>query len=188
MISASIALAWLNLDNSQASVIQRLIDEATSLLSRELNRYVGEPKDITELKCGGYPPGAQTLVLDEDPVPGEPVVVSTRSGFVQPWVVVDPSQYELSDRLLSHASHWAPGRGTTKVDYTAGFEVDTGPEELQGVVLALVTNKWKARANETEGFQSETIGDYSYTMGNLSSIDNWSGPGGILARWRRREV
>lgn len=167
--------------------LARMVQEATAALGRELGRYLGEPMLRQETKCGGYAPGHREVFLEQDPVitTEQPLSVETRADAFTAWTTVDPTDYVVDGRTILHRNHFPPGRGTTRVTYYAGYALGDGPEELRDLVLQLVTMQWTKRHQDGQGLlmQSETLGDYSYTRGDIEVLQGWET---VVQRWRRR--
>jgi hypothetical protein len=69
---------------------------------------------------------------------------------------------------LINANYWNSGDPQNiQVTYNAGFA--TIPHDLQLAVAGLVANRWNQKKNCTFGFKSEKIGNYSYTLADVSA-------------------
>lgn len=168
-----------------AGVLERHIHAATATLGHELGRYLGEPQRQIEMHNGGrgaiqlyYDP---TIPRDDDPDPPE-FLVETKDGFGAAWAeAVDGTDYEVDGRRLVHVSAWPRGMRSVRVSYTAGYELDEGPAELRDIVLRMVVDR--ITGDQDDGLRSETIGDYSYTRGDVvSSMPDWPR---FAKQWRR---
>lgn len=188
MITPAVARAALGLgaDTTHDREIVRMIDAATATLGRELNRYLGPPRQTIDIRCGGNPPGTDVVYLAETPITEYPVVVATRGSVFEAYADLADTEYALEGQTLYARSSFPSGRGSVKVTYTHGYPVGTGPAELMDLVLAMVVARWKAgRSNTDPSMQSESLGDYSYTRGDLDALTGWAG---ARDRWRRRNV
>jgi hypothetical protein len=184
MITVEDARLSLKVDASNDELIAVLITEATATLGRELNRYLGEPREQVDLRCGGSPPGYRETFLSDDPQISEetPLTVETRATPFEAFEELDPDLWALVGLQVLARTHFPPGRGTVRLTYTVGFETGSGPEELKSLVRRLVKIGWDGAG--TKGLlRSETIGDYSYTRGDLEALTDWRS---VVNRWRRR--
>ena len=184
MITAENARLFLQTDASKDPLLEILIAEATATLGRELNRYLGPPRDQVDIRCGGQHPGNREVFLSDDPQVAEetPLIVETRATPFEAFAELDPEQWALLGLQVLTRTHLPPGRGTVRLSYTVGFAVGTGPEELQSLVRRMVKIGWDELG--TKGLlRSETIGDYSYTRGSLEALTDWRS---VVSRWRRR--
>jgi hypothetical protein len=109
--------------------------------------------------------------------------VETRAYPTAVWEVVPTTDYVVEGRALRHGTAWPCGRSNVRITYSRGFAAGNGPTELRDLVLRMVLARLKRRG--TEGLQSETIGDYSYTKVDLTDLDGWPM---IAARWRRTRI
>jgi hypothetical protein len=174
----------LGLGSEYDTTLVRLIKEATATLGRALNRYLGEPVDRVEVKCGGQPGNRVVFLVDEplDPDTPDSVEVETRTDPFSAWEPVAAEDFAMNGRQVLARNHFPPGPGTVRVTYRAGYEIGAGPEELRDLVRQLVQIRWTERG-ATGLMQSETLGDYSYTRGDLERLDNWKE---VVGNWRRR--
>lgn len=187
MIPVAEVRAALGVGPEHETTLARMIKEATATLGRALNRYLGEPVERSELKCGGQRPGHRVVFLTDEPTdPDAPdaVLVETRADAFSAWEAGVAEDYALNGRQLITRTLFPPGPGTVRVTYTAGYEIGSGPEELRDLVRQLVQLRWSERG-PTGLMQSETLGDYSYTRGDLERLDNWKA---VVDTWRRRPV
>jgi len=185
MIPIAEVVADLGADESDSDYIQRLIDQATAQLGRELNRYLGTPAPVTEYHRGR----GSLILLHDDPVavddePDPVVVVESRASVTDAWETVDAGDYAVDGRALRHGSRWPAG---VRVTYSRGFEVGDGPEELRGVIYGMVEMAWLA--NNDDGIKSETLGDHSWTKYDIATAAGgaaeWQA---IASRWRRQSI
>jgi hypothetical protein len=189
MITAADARAWLGVGSEHDRRLERLIEEATAALGHELRRYLGPPKAQVDIRCGGDYPGHREAFLSDDPQISEatPMTVATRATVFEPFVDLDPEDWALVGLQVLARNRFPPGRGTVRLSYTVGYPVETGPAELRDLVRQLVVLKFGAKPQDASGLlmQSETMGDYSYTRGDVEALAGWNS---IVNRWRRRLV
>lgn len=164
----------------QNTMLALMIEEATATVGHELGRYLGDLRAVQEIYKG---PGCMILLREEpeaEPVP----IVEIRGRPLDAWAVVPTTDYVLEGRALRNDTGWPCCPGRVRVTYTRGYKVDAGPSDLQGLIIDLVTETWRTKGKE--GMQSETIGDYSYTLADLAARgDSWLR---ISNRWRRAFV
>ena len=189
MITTADARAWLKVGSEYDNAIARLITEATASLGRELGRYLGPVKAVSELKCGGAPPGHRRVFCSDDPQVSEatPMDVATRSDVFEPFVDLAAEDWALVGLEVIGRNCFPAGRGTIRLSYFVGYPVGTGPGELMDLTRQLVVLRFGARPEEGSGLllASETIGDYSYSRGDVEALAGWAG---VVNRWRRRLV
>jgi hypothetical protein len=105
-------------------------------------------------------------------------------------VVQDPATYYLDNRVgeLGHLrrkfggsvaapAQWPVGPQVVQVTHTAGWAGGTPPADLQRAATLWAVYDWNT--GPKQGFQSERIGQYSYTLG--STADVGAGFGGANA-------
>jgi len=184
VISVARMRTWLKLpDETQDSQIGYLIAAATATLGRELGRYLGPVETTQELRKGPGP----LILLSGDPV-GSPTddpaggvsLVEQRLRVTDAWETVPETDYAVDGRALRHATAWPGCPASVRVTYRRGYEPDQGPLELVDLVRQMVASTWRTRG--AEGMKSETIGDYSYTRGDLEAHADWPT---VASRWRR---
>jgi hypothetical protein len=158
------------------TTLARLIQEATAALGRALGRYLGSPVERREVKCGG------TVVFLVDDPTDEEVTVETRPSAFDQWEAVDIADVVVEGREVWTRHGFPAGGKTVRVTYMAGYAIGEGPEELRGLVLDLVKLKWNERG-AVGLMKSETLGDYSYTRGDMEKLASW---GEVVNHWRRR--
>ena len=128
--------------------------------------------------------GKPVLLLHDEPVGA--VTIETRATLMAAWAPAATAAFVVDGRRVYNVHHtWHPKppqhrRALIRCTYDRGYAVDSGPAEFRGLVLDLVVLRWRARSHE--GMQSETLGDYSYTVKDLEKAAEWPA---ICRRWRR---
>lgn len=171
-----------------------LIDSAIEFLQGETHRYFGEPKEFVEILEGS---GTVHLWLKEPPDTDQTVKVEERFVSDDEWEEVDEDDYEVDGRKLVRVDGGAwnrlrDARGRVfhhikqyRVTYTFGY--DDLPADVEEAVALLV--KWRQEQME-QGvmMQSESLGDYSYTLlGPLARQNEnpWVAKvNSVINRWR----
>jgi hypothetical protein len=157
-----------------------LAEYALAFLQAETHRYFGSPEERTE-----YVPGSGTvrLWLSDTPT-GEVTVEESRAGDAGT-VVTD---YAVRGRsLLRSAGRQWDRRYDYGCTYTAGYV--TLPSDLEQAVFDLV--KWKYDdLRRGSGLQSESLGDYSYTRGEVdgSGVSWIPAMNATIQRWKRNPL
>jgi len=170
---------------TDGAFIQRLIDQATAALGREIGIYLGTPDATIEMHRGGTP----LIVLYDDPIAvGEeldPVAtVETRDTPTDPWEEADADDYVLEGRTVRHRNRWPRW---VRVTYQHGFEVGEGPAEFRQIVFQMVESAWLS--NHDDGLKSESLGDHSWTKADV--VTAAGGPADwerLASRWRRQRI
>jgi hypothetical protein len=182
VISASEVRTWLCLQDEDTGTIRTLIARATSTLERMLGGiYLGEPTTREDLFCGG----TDRLSLDQTPTDGV-VTVSTRRDVFDEWAVLDTADWRLDGWHIYHRTCFPWGRLSVKVSYPVGWATGEGPQELQQLVKEMVGMAWASHDAGINGnMRSETLGDYSYTRGNVENLAAWQA---VATRWMRLRV
>lgn len=185
MISVGAALPSLGEVGCDVVEVQRLIDAATMRLSRDLGTYVGPIRQFTDVHSGGRTggPGHASIWLANTPLPDSaetPITVETRYSVADDFVALLPGDFFIDGYTLHSPTRFPAGPATVRVSYSAGFPLDAGPAELRALVMELV--RYSAAANSSGGKLAESLGDYSYTMGQLDEIVGYHS---TVSRWRR---
>jgi hypothetical protein len=155
--------------------IQRHIDRATATLGREIGRWLGQPEPMQETFDGGR----EVVILQNDPINPAAVVVETHEH--DGWRELSSDNYRLTGRVVQHAFRFPVGQVNVRVSYTSGFLPGMGPMELQDLVHELVIRR--IRSAGKEHITQETLGDYSYSRGDVERTRAWRD---VARRWRRR--
>jgi hypothetical protein len=167
-------------ETDAATVLDALILRTLDAIEKELDWYFGEPRAAVEILNGS---GSRLLWLRQYIV-GSTVSVQYRGGVGDAWETVDADDYEFDTggRLLANVANWIKGVRNYRVSYTEGFA--TMPGDVEQLLLNLVVSRWNNRENDA-ALRSETIGDYSYTRGDLEEMPGW---GAVWARWKRGRI
>lgn len=175
------------------TVVADMIARAVAFVETYTRRYFGLPETVTEFLAGTC---RYDLYLSERPqtLDSEAADVavierctpSSTSAAVTAFQVRECDTY----RALLHridGAVWGSGYEYA-VTYIRGYLVDAGPKDIEQVLLDLVALKTNTRGRE--GIKSETIGGYSYTLGDFgnSEVDALPGAKSILNTWRRSVV
>lgn len=172
-------------DTDLDSVLEGLTQRAIDSVQRELDWYFCAPRAAVETLDGT---GTRELWIRQPPADGA-VIVSTRSGIRSDWTTVSADDYELGGygsilegRGLFHASEWTKGLRNYRAEYLEGFTVMPG--DVEQLIIDIVTTAWKDRSTNL-GMNSEKIGDYAYTRGDLIASRYW---GNVFANWHRGRI
>lgn len=169
---------WLGISGAGFDTdIQALMERALYAVQLELDWYFGASRLASETLDGT---GGQELWIRQPPL--NTPVVRVRDGVGGTWEVESAANYEVDGRGLFHETEWTAGFRNYRVDYAEGFAAIPG--DIEQLLLDLVSGKWRSRTTNPE-MQSERIGDYSYTRGDLESSPYWRG---VVMRWRRGRI
>lgn len=170
----------IDLDDAQA---QALIDNASAMIEA-FTKTVFEQRTITETDDGG----GLDLIMSHKPIisvtsvtdfgQDVPVLVDAteytvylEEGFIRalprgrgfnPWT---PSKYPHEAPFFN--GFWAIGAKRWEIVYEAGYA--TVPLDIQQAALMLCAYLRSTAGSSGGAYQSETIGDYSYTLGSVAS-------------------
>lgn len=185
-------------DTSNDAKLIKRIRGASQRIRNKCNRHTA-----TGFQSGTYTeehdtPQAGELVLHESPVTAISSVVERRAGATVRTLA--STEYEITSdgkrlRLYGSAgAWWASGYGasygsrygrtvgmlshditrfphdTLRVTYTGGYT--RVPPDLEDICLELVAQKW-ASMRRDRTMQSETLGNYSYTVRSDDDVDKW---------------
>jgi len=170
-------------DTDLPHVLEGLTERAIYAVQHELDWYFCAPRSTEEILDGT---GNRALWLRQPPV--DLVVVSSRTTVGGTWAVVPATEYELGGgglmvgRGLFGVGNWTRGVRNYRVAYEEGFTVMPG--DIEQLLIDLITTAWKNRSTNL-GMKSETIGDYSYTRGDLEASRFW---GHVVANWKRGRI
>lgn len=181
MISLSDLKAYLKVNvDTYDDILTALESRAVAIVEHQLRWYFGEPREVKEVLDGT---GRPRMFLNQTPVDGVISLLESRSGVGDDWGVVSTDDYEVEGRGLHALSAYVfyKGRRNFRATYQEGFA--TAPEDIQQVVLDLVAAIWNRRSHE--GFSSESIGDYSYTVEDLNNLPRWIT---VMNNWRRGRI
>jgi len=180
MISLTDLKEWLRVKSNTYDVpLTALEARAVAIVERELQWYFGAPRETTEYLNGS---GTPKMFLRQHPDDGV-VALSERSGVGGTWVALDADDYEVQGRGIYSAYNgvWYRGLRNYRAVYLEGFSAP--PEDIQQVVFALVAGLWNRRGKD--GFTSESIGDYSYTLGDITAVGIWPA---VKESWKRGKI
>lgn len=171
IISVAEAAEWTGGDANDAQ-FQRLV----GAVDAHVKRFCGRLFELQQRTI--YPRGwgynafiagtrESYVLLDEMPVASIDEVRIDASGAFPASTIVDTSSFVVTRNKLTYRSGYIPeGEHVIQVQFTAGYDAPGGtaptmPEDLRDVCFELVAMKKSRGASEE--FQSESIGDYSYT-------------------------
>lgn len=175
MFDLATVKAWLNkTDTVRDDVLQELMDRALEAVQRNLDWYFGTPRDTSEILNGT---GRARMWLHQPPV-DDAVVAYEREGVGYDWVVIDPTLWETNGREVLAAGIFTSGFRNFRFDYEEGFA--TMPGDIEQLLLDMVKQKWNE--GERAGIVSETLGRYSYSLGDLETAPGWTQ---VVNTWRR---
>jgi len=178
MFDLTTVKAWLNkTDTTRDDVLQALMDRAQEAVERYTDWYFGAPRDTSEIVNGN---GRPRMWLKQYPVDGA-VVAYEREGVGYAWVAIDTDLWEVNGREVLAAGVFTAGLRNFRFDYQEGF--DTMPGEIEQLLLDMVKQKWNEGTRV--GVVSETLGRYSYSLGDLESMPGWSN---VVNTWVRKRA
>jgi len=180
MIALTDLKAWLGITvDTYDDMLTALEGRAVDFVERQLQWYFGQPRETTEYLDGT---GTPRMFLRQPPDDGV-VVLAYRSGVGAAWTVAEEEDYEITGRGLysAFASVWYKGLRNYRAVYLEGFS--DPPGDIEQVVYSLVGAIWNRR--DKEGYTSEKIGDYSYTLADLEEVAGWAS---IKDSWRRGKL
>ncbi len=178
MIAIGDVKRWLNVQTADQDDLLVALEETTAdFVQRETGRYFGPVITFTQYIDGN---GRDTIWLDE-PATTITSVAERTSGVT--WLTYPSSDYEQDGRkLFLIDSAWPKGRRNLRVIYTFGYATDMEPAEIRQAVLDIIALRYRARG--TEGFQSRSIAEYSFTRATLESSPKGTDVCQILDRWK----
>lgn len=134
-----------------------IAEQAVAFLTRETHRYWGTPENRTEYLPGS---GTHRLWLADEPLGA--VVVKKYWQGVEEEVITD---VVARGRLLTRTGGKTfQRRYEWEISYDAGYHIL--PADVEQAVFDLV--RWKYESlKATPGMVSESLGDYSYTRGEV---------------------
>ena len=176
-------------DATYDAVLESLEARAVAFVENQTDRYFGPVASVTEVLTG-Y--GGAKLWLTEIPSTNPTTVVERAYLGGAEMTITDADANGFLVRT-SNADAWLQRRGGSvwtdgyeyEVSYARGYDADAEPGDIRQLVLDLVTLKFGLAGSE--GLKSETIGGYSYTMGNFNAQDLEQIPmsAATLRLWRR---
>jgi hypothetical protein len=169
-----------------------LRDRAVAFVERQTGRYFGLPVEQVDILTGT---GTRHLSLTELVVDGEAVAVIEQEYAGADATGLEPStgfqvRHTGYSSVLTRVGgdRWALDREYL-VTYTRGYVVDSGPGDIEQLIVALVGLRIAGMG--ADGIQTETIGGYSYSKyaihayedgdmrsipGAVRTIEAWKGP------------
>jgi hypothetical protein len=190
--------AWLGVTGTDSDALLTALEaRAVDFVQRETGRYFGIETERVELIRGD---GSDTLGLRERPelesesVAGGITLVESRALTAESWTAIADTEWELhlpmDDTGILGGALYRMGdvwrRDTRyRVTYDFGYVVGAEPGEIRQAVIDIVELKYLERGRF--GLRGETLGDYSYTLGQRD-IENVPDLMGTLNRWRGAPV
>jgi hypothetical protein len=180
VIDVATLRGWLGSPESDDDLLEELEREAVAQVESYTGHYYGPPAARVDYLDGS---GGAVLWL---PAAGTSLSIGTveELAYMGADAVALTGYESRGSRLIRTDGYpWVLGY-SYRVTYTAGYAEDTEPAMVRQVVRQLVSLAYQERG--TEGLQSETIGDYSYTRtygtggGGLTAADQ------IMAKLPRR--
>ena len=180
-------------DTTFDAYLTALEPRAVAYVEMRTHRYFGEPEAVTEYVFGlGGPrldmrwnlytsPTTVAERLYPGDATGTVITGSATDGFV---VRTGPREAWL---MRKGGSVWLRDY-EYQVDHERGYDAGTEPGEIRQLVIDLIAARFAARDGGASGIQSETIGGYSYRMGDFTNGDLAAlGPmaSGVIETWMR---
>lgn len=170
-------------------LLQDLIDRATAFVKVHTRRYFGVPVIVKHYLSGN---GSRLLRLPEA-VNDDITAVEERCGPGDDLLATLTTEFEIQVRgedsylVRTDGSCWRRGYEYA-MTYEMGYEVDSGPKDIEQLIIDLVSLRLANR--DREGLSGETIGGYQYTRpaiyafadGDLKQIP---GAFATIQAWRR---
>lgn len=165
---------WLSVTGTESdAVLQMALDQALAQCEKRMGRYLGPPREATEVLDGN---GRDRLVLRVLPI-ADSVEVLTRPDAASAWSSLAGS-FEVDNRsLYIKEGTWPAGRRNIKAVYQEGVPEDSPLQEVEGVILCLVARSFRGRGSEN--LEKEKLGDVEFTYRQASAQDD---PLSILPR------
>lgn len=174
--------AAVNLDNG---VLQEMIARAEDLVERQTGgRFFGKKAAHTDylsgngsrhLRLSEAVTGNVTLVNEREYPGGTPTEITDTEYAVRPSGTTSVLVRLGGDRWISGMEY--------EVTYERGYAPDSGPKDVEQLVIDLVGLKLKMRGKD--GMRSESIGGYSYTVFGEGDFDAIPGAWDTIKAWRR---
>jgi len=175
MLDLDSVKAWLRkTTDDRDDVLEALIARALDAVQRALDWYFGEPRDAEEILNGN---GRTTLFLRQPPIDDD-VTVYYRTAIGYAWTEVDADDFEVDGRKVVCAGAWWPGVRNYRFVYQEGFEEIPG--DVEQLVLDLVKRKWNEPTQSN--VVSESLGRYSYSLGDVTAAASWTD---VMNHWKR---
>lgn len=158
-----------------------LYEYAIAFLEGETTRYFGAHEEVTEYLRGS---GSSRLWLKEPPVSGDGIdapTLDTRNVGAD-WDAVDADAWEVRGRVLvrTDGAQWLRTH-EYRATYTRGYEVL--PTDVEQAAFDLI--RWKVEDLGTDPrLKSERIGDYQYTLADVSESPWAAKVNRVIMRWK----
>jgi len=169
MISTDAAAAVLGAPAEDSTLLEGMIERATDTLERDLGFYLREPAARVVEMQGGAP---MITLADDVLEPSEEAPIAI--AYLTPaweWETIPATQWRRDGRRFMHRVCFPPA--PIRFTYRSGWAVDTGPGHLRDLVLRLVALRY--RDDGSDGIQSETLSDYSYTLKSDKELaESWA--------------
>ena len=178
MIALADLKAWLGVtDTASDDALTALEARQVATVSTRLDRYFGEPEEVTEI-LDGY---RSAIWLSEPPIDGT-LTLYTRTGLGETWTLGATADYEVDGRqiLRREAAIWPVGSRTVRATYQRGYAAGEAPGDVVQVVLELCARAWESRGNSAT--QREKLGPLEIEYRPLKDIPD---PIDTLVAWRR---
>lgn len=187
MITTQEILDTVAPETPDPDIVELLIQRATATVGREVGYYLGPPKAVAEFYRGGV----LEFYLENPPAAGA-IVLAGSNGVQDPYTDFATSVYVVEGRRVKIAPGYV--RADYRVTYSVGYDPEGNPpppQELAAIVRQMVLRTLESGGQIARGsasdLQSETIGDYSYTRGDVSAAaaalgEDWTT---FVKRWRR---
>jgi len=172
VIATATARAFLGSPEADDAKLAAIIARATATLERDLGFYLGDVAAREVILSGTG--GALFVIADDilDPTVEAPIVVAELNADWE-WEPIATNLWRRNGRKFYHRTTWPRGVDNLRVQYRAGWAVDTGPGELRDLVLRLVALRY--RDSDGDGVQSETLSDFGYTMkDDAKLLEDWN--------------
>jgi hypothetical protein len=188
MIPVATMKQWLGIaaDNTTYDAqLTALEGRLLAVIERKLDWYFGAARPVVETFDGD---GRDTIWLRQPPVDGETFGVYTRTGVGYAWSELADTDYELDRRKLAHATSWPYGRRNIQVRYSEGFA--SAPGDIYQLLLNLIESHVSVGAAAGGAVSGETLGDYSYTIKDVTETDVVNSPlwESVWQSWKRGRI
>lgn len=190
MISDAKIRAALDLEATDPTpqLLAAFRDRALGYIETQTGHFFGVPEETVEFLRGD---GSRYLRLSDVGAVTQ-VLESAYPGGDQTALSGEGSGADFTAREASHTTYLvrlgSDGVWTAdyeyEVHYTRGYLVDTGPKDIERLLLGIIGLAWRLQGNE--GLRSETIGGYAWTRFGDGGLDSIDGAKETIDLWRRR--